>query len=94
MGRGDERGDGVRGEGVRGRGIKGFRDSGVKEETNEPATRPLGFFGAEQEAEVGKFQELGGEEVGGTAKDDEGDGSAEADGDRSAEGINEVHASE
>ncbi len=49
---------------------------------------------AEEEAEVGKFQELGGEEVGGTAKEDEGDRSAEADGDGSAERINEVHTSE
>ena len=77
-----------------GRGVKGLRDSGVKEETNEPATRPLGFFGAEEETEVRKLQEFGGEEVGGTAKDDEGDRSAEADGDGSAEWINEVHASE
>ena len=57
-------------------------------------TRPLGFFGAEEEAEVGKLQEFGGEEVGSTAKKDEGDRSAEADGDGSAERINEVHASE
>ena len=49
---------------------------------------------AEEEAEVRKFQEFGGEEVGGTAKEDKGDGSTEADGDRSTEGINEVHASE
>jgi len=49
---------------------------------------------AEEEAEVGKLQKFGGEEIGGTAKKNEGDRSAEADGDGSAEGINEVHASE
>jgi hypothetical protein len=49
---------------------------------------------AEEEAEVRKFQKFGGEEVGGTAKEDKGDRSAEADGDGSAERINEVHASE
>jgi hypothetical protein len=57
-------------------------------------TRRLRLFRAEEEAEVGKFQKFGGEEVGGTAKENEGDRSAEADGDGSAEGINEVHASE
>ena len=70
-----------------------MRGEGIKEEIDEPATRRLGFFGAEEEAEVGKFKELGGEEVGGTAKEDKGDRSAEADGDGSAVGINEVHAS-
>ena len=57
-------------------------------------TRLLGFFGAEEEAEVGKFQEFGGEEIGDTSQDDEGDRSREADGDGSAEGMDEVHASE
>ena len=57
-------------------------------------TRLLGFFGAEEEAEVGKLQEFGGEKICGTAKEDEGDRSTEADGDGSAEGMNEVHASE
>ena len=52
------------------------------------------ILSAEEEAEVGKLQEFGGEEVGGTAKEDEGDRSAEADGDGSAEGMDEVHASE
>jgi hypothetical protein len=73
---------------------RGLRDSGVKEETDEPATRPLGFFGAEEEAEVGKLKKFGGEEIGSTAKKNEGDRSAEADGEGSAERINEVHASE
>jgi len=49
---------------------------------------------AEEKAEVGKLQDFGGEEVGGTAKEDEGDCSAEADGDGSAERMDEVHASE
>jgi 2-iminoacetate synthase ThiH len=49
---------------------------------------------AEEKAKVGKLQDFGGEEVGGTAQEDEGDRSAEADGYRAAEGINEVHASE
>ena len=71
-----------------------MRGEGIKEEIDEPATRLLGFFGAEEKAEVGKLQEFGGEEVGGTTKEDEGDRSAEADGDGSAERINEVHASE
>ena len=52
------------------------------------------ILSAEEEAEVGKLQEFGGEEVCGTAKKNEGDRSAEAYGDGSAEGINEVHASE
>ena len=69
-------------------------ERGVKEETDEPATRPLGFFGAEEKAEVGKLQEFGGEEIGGTAKEDKGDRSAEADVYGSAEGMDEVHASE
>ena len=71
-----------------------MRGEGIKEEIDEPATRLLGFFGAEEKAEVGKLQEFGGEEVGGTSQDDEGDRSAEADGDGSAEGMDEVHASE
>ena len=66
----------------------------MKEETNEPATRPLGFFGAEEEAEVGKLQKFGGEEIGSSAKKNEGDRSTEADGDGSAEGMDELHASE
>jgi len=49
---------------------------------------------AEEEAEVRKLQKFGSEEIGGTSQDDEGDRSAEADGDGSAERINEVHASE
>ena len=49
---------------------------------------------AEEEAEVGKFQEFGGEEIGSTAQEDEGDRSAEADGYRAAEGMDELHASE
>ena len=49
---------------------------------------------AEEKAEVGKLQEFGGEEVGGTSQDDEGDRSAEADGHRAAEGMDELHASE
>jgi len=49
---------------------------------------------AEEEAEVRKLQKFGGEEISGTAKEDKGDGSTEADGDRSTEGMNEVHASE
>ncbi len=48
---------------------------------------------AEEEAEVGKLQKFSSEEIGSTAKKNEGDRSAEADGDRSTEGINEVHAS-
>ena len=39
---------------------------------------------AEEEAEVRKLQKFGGEEIGGTSQDDEGDRSAEADGDESA----------
>ena len=49
---------------------------------------------AEEKAEVGKLQEFGGEEVGGTSQDDEGDRSAEAYGDGTAEGMDELHASE
>jgi len=49
---------------------------------------------AEEKAKVGKLQKFGGEEVGGTTKKNEGDRSAEADGDGSAERINEVHPSE
>ncbi len=48
---------------------------------------------AEEEAEVGKLQKFGGEEIGSTAKKNEGDRSAETHGDGSAERINEVHAS-
>ena len=61
-----------------------MRGEGIKEEIDEPATRPVGFFGAEEETKVRKFQEFGGEEVGGTAKEDEGGRSAEADGDGTA----------
>jgi|GEM_PF-4605329 len=52
------------------------------------------ILSAEKEAEVGKLQEFGGEEIGGTSQDDEGDRSAEAYRDGSAERINEVHANE
>jgi len=48
---------------------------------------------AEEEAEVGKLQKFGGEEIGSTAKKNEGERSAETHGDGSAERINEVHAS-
>ena len=47
-------------------------------------TRRLRLFRAEEEAEIGKLQEFGGDEVGSTAKKDEGDRSREADGDGSA----------
>ena len=40
------------------------------------------------------MEKFGGEKICGTAKEDEGDRSTEADGDGSAEGMNEVHASE
>ena len=56
--------------------------------------RRLRLFRAEEEAEVGKLQEFGGEEIGSTAKEDEGDRSGESNGDGSAEGMDEVHASE
>ena len=39
------------------------------------------------------MEKFGGEEVGSSAKKNEGDRSAEADGDGSAEGMDEVHAS-
>ena len=51
------------------------------------------ILSAEEEAEVGQVEKFGGEKICGTAKEDEGDRSTEADGDGSAEGINEVHAS-
>ncbi len=52
------------------------------------------ILSAEEEAEVGKLQEFGGEEVGQRSEKNERNGSCNADGDRLPQRVNELQAAD
>ena len=52
------------------------------------------ILSAEEEAEVGKLQEFGGEEVGQCSEKNKRNGSCNADGDRLPHRVNELQAAE